>query len=154
MKIREFLRQYLIQGLVTGIIGALGWSLAAIVKEVSSPLLIYVVPSISKLALLWLCLILFLICILLSVWVGFLTYGDKWKRIKKQYHFDTRGFYVHQKSGAFVCGNCFTKSVESPLALQGLSDHGQYIDVWRCQINECKDIWPATGDEVKKHDLA
>jgi hypothetical protein len=150
----ESLRKDLRIALIALLSGALGYTLRELAGNAIPPFLQYVLPTISKITLLWLCLTLFLGCVLLGTWVCFLVFGDEKSKLMKKYkQVDGRGFYKGKKDGTHVCGVCLLiRSIESPIYLrQVVAGFWQ----WQCQNPDCKTVYqPLIEELVKTPDAA
>ena len=152
MQITESTKEKIRSGLLSALLGGLGFVALAIVKETSTPFANYVVTAISSTTLLWLSLLLFLTSLFLGVWLAFLVFGDKAARVRKNYqHLERRGFWVHCKTGQRVCGNCLITGIESPLAcFSFVYPNGQlHRSVWVCGRKDCGSEYPCEKGDVK-----
>lgn len=125
MKPSEHLQKHLITALVGLLTGVLGYTLRALGGDVLPPFLEHVLPSISKITLLWLSLTLFLMNIVVGTWLLVLLLGDKNARLKKKYRPDKpTNTYVHESAHEpRACLVCWPDGIRPLLE----EPHG-----WRC----------------------
>jgi hypothetical protein len=134
MKFTETIKERLLSGLGGMILGVGGMLGASLLKDAYPPFEQNVLPAISKGTLLLLSLLLLMTNLVCGAWLVALLWGDREKRILDKYEFlPDRGFFKNKKTGAFFCGSCLAKGIESPLVkLQaGPSLH------WECVNKDC-----------------
>ena len=83
MQITESTKEKIRSGLLSALLGGLGFVALAIGKETSKPFADHVVAAISSTTLLWLSLLLFLTSLFLGSWLAFLVFSDK-----AEYHWE------------------------------------------------------------------
>ena len=143
VKISEATKEKIRSGLLSALLGGLGFVALAIFEETSKPFADHVVSAISSTTLLWLSLLLLLASLFLGSWLLVLVFGDKSERLRRQHrHSEARGFWIHRESGQRVCGNCLIDGICSPLALNYHSEKAW----WQCGRKECGMSYEKTGD--------
>lgn len=135
MKITESTKERIRQGILTTMLGGLGYVSLSIVQDASQPFASYVVPAIGSSLLLWLSVLLLIGNLFLGTWLVILIFGDAASSLKKKYLFlERRGFYEHRESKHKACANCLGKGLEFPLAASA-DAHGEW---WMCVNNDCR----------------
>jgi hypothetical protein len=150
MKLPEKVREWWPLALISGILGGIGTLLTSIYQDAVGPFLAHVLPAVNNKTLLLLCLLLFLVCMLMIAWVAFIAFGDKARMMRNYEHLETRGFWVHRKTGKRVCGNCLIKGIESPLTVLSVSGYrsGSVI-LWVCGNKDCDKRYPFEQGDIK-----
>ena len=141
MQVTESTKEKIRSGLLTALLGGLGFVGTAIVKDASKPFADYVVPAIGSTSLLWLSVLLLLTSLFLGSWLVFVIFADKAERVRRNYtHLEKRGFWVHSKTGDRFCGNCLIAGIESPLACFSIHyPNGNFQKrIWLCGRKDCK----------------
>ena len=134
MAITKETKDRLLRYLAMLLVGALGYILQSLTREVAAPIAEHVVPAISKTTLLWLCLLLGLVSVVSITWLLILIFGDPVARLKRRYEFvEVPGFWKHRETGQRVCGSCLLNGIESPLAKTGDDFH----IYWQCTNKNC-----------------
>jgi len=129
-KIKETIQQKLPEYLLAALIGAIGYLLATIWKEISLPLIQTVLPELSKTGLLAIILIQFLVIL------GTVAYILFTRNKRRKYRFDKRlGIYFHNKTGEPFCTSCLTATpcIESPLE--------ERKNGWYCLFKPCEKFY-------------
>jgi hypothetical protein len=121
------IKEKILLGLLTTMLGALGYVLQHLAQQGVSPFLASVLPALDKESLLSLALLLLLTNLILSALVFFLIF----KESKRNYIYDPKiGWYTHKKTNDVACSSCMTKGIISPVRMIGPSEY-------KCSNKDC-----------------
>ena len=124
VKTPELSKDKLLLGLLSLLIGAIGYLATSLCRDSALPFFQHVLPTVNSKTLLLLCLLQFLVCVLLVAYIAILAL-DKKKPVRDFYNFNTRtGISTHKKTGEMVCARCLLTGVEVPLISLGGTQWG------------------------------
>jgi len=140
MRLPEPLKERLIQGIITGFLGALGYALSMLAADVTLPLIDHVWPAVTRRTLLWLCLTLLLVLGGFAWWVWWLHQKEEMAGIPKGFTQDLKsGMAVEDATGKFFCSRCLIQKRKSQLygGLTTSRERNVETHAWHCKVKEC-----------------